>query len=52
MNNASDLQHDTITDLQPAKSNILVTGGADLSARISSGTSTKNGFPRNHCKLR
>jgi dTDP-glucose 4,6-dehydratase len=28
MNNASDLQHDTITDLQPAKSNILVTGGA------------------------
>jgi dTDP-glucose 4,6-dehydratase len=28
MNNASDLPHNTATDLQPEKSNILVTGGA------------------------
>jgi dTDP-glucose 4,6-dehydratase len=28
MNNASDLPHHTVTDLQPEKSNILVTGGA------------------------
>ena len=28
MNNASDLPHNKITDLQPEKSNILVTGGA------------------------
>ena len=28
MNNASDFPHNTVTDLQPDKSNILVTGGA------------------------
>ncbi|HEX9135610.1 MAG TPA: dTDP-glucose 4,6-dehydratase [Nitrospirota bacterium] len=28
MNNASDLPHNAVTDLQPDKSNILVTGGA------------------------
>jgi len=28
MNNASDLPHNIVTDLQPEKSNILVTGGA------------------------
>ncbi len=28
MNNTSDLPHNTVTDLQPDKSNILVTGGA------------------------